>query len=222
MHIKSLHKHQAKMNKYQFGCIYKLVSKETNTIYIGSTTHGYERFRVHQNAYKHRNDNATDRQCEKNYKAFDILQYDDCEMILIEPYPCENNGQLKDREAYWMKQYFPEQDKEEVCINEKIPSSLPTKVLNKQRIAKKREDPSYVAQENVKKKVYRSTDKGKAEYERKNDARRIKAFQAIPDDDLTWFTHLCKNADKYYPMTADEKWNKKRRYKKKWYLAHKK
>jgi hypothetical protein len=174
---------------------------------------------VHQNAYKHRNDNATDRQCEKNYKAFDILQYDDCEMILIEPYPCENNGQLKDREAYWMKQYFPEQNKEEVCINEKIPSSLPTKELNKQRQAKKREDPEYVKQEQEKKKVYRKTDKGKAEYERKCQARRIKAFQSIPDDDLTWFTDLCKFSHQIYPVSTEENANRKRRIKVNWTLA---
>jgi hypothetical protein len=230
VHIKSLSKkthHQliaqliAQM-KYEFGCIYKLVSKQTKQIYVGSTTHGHGRFRMHQNAYNNRHKNTTDRQCETNYKAFELLQYDDCEMKLIEPYPCENNGQLKDREAFWMRHYFPEQCKVEVCINEKIPSSLPTKELNKQRIAKKREDPTFVAVEKAKKKVYRTTDKGKAEYERKNDARRIKAFQAIPYEDLSWFTHLCKNADKYFPVSVEQKRNKKRRYQKKWYLSRKK
>jgi hypothetical protein len=122
-------------------------------------------------------------------------------------------GELKDEERADIIAGGYDENK---LYNDRLPSSLPPKEWQKEYASKKREDPEYVKQENEKKKVFRKTDKGKAEHERKNDARRIKAFQAIPDDDLTWFTHLCKNADKYYPVSAGEKRNKKRRYQKKW------
>ena len=83
------------MNKYQFGKIYKLVSKETQLFYIGSTTNELiERFYSHKSTYK----------CRPNEgrKSYNILKFNDCEIKLIENYPCNNKAELKDRERYYI------------------------------------------------------------------------------------------------------------------------
>jgi len=199
---------------YPEACTYELELPGHKLKYIGHHTN----LNIIDRLYGHRSNARKNGNCNSKYLFHTADDYKDVQIRILRTFTNITKGELKDEERADIIAggYY-----ENKLYNDRLPSSLPTKVLNKQRIAKKREDPSYVAQENVKKKVYRSTDKGKAEYERKNDARRIKAFQSIPDDDMTWFTHLCKNADKYYPAPAGEKRNKKRRYQKKWYLARK-
>ena len=93
------------MNTYQFGMIYKLQSSMTDKIYIGSTTHGYNRFKTHKSSYIKK---------QIYRKAFELLQYPDCDMILLENYPCKDKSELLLRELYWLNkcgnplnQYLP-------------------------------------------------------------------------------------------------------------------
>lgn len=92
------------MNKYKNGKIYKLTSKYTDMIYIGSTIQLLKnRRRVH----KSKKSNNT------NSKL--ITKYDDFKIELIENYPCENKRELRLREAYFIRLYF------NLCVNTVIP-----------------------------------------------------------------------------------------------------
>jgi len=80
------------MVNYGNGKIYKIISDQTDLIYIGSTTR-----------------KLCDRKC--NHKSLmkcssrEILQYEDAEIILIESYSCNSKEELKSREQYYMDKF---------------------------------------------------------------------------------------------------------------------
>jgi hypothetical protein len=96
------------MSDYEQGKIYKLVSKKTDKIYIGSTKlkYLYERMGTHRFHYKHKNTIGY-------LSSFKILKYTDCRIVLIENYPCRSKKELRKREQDWIDCY------KNICINEK-------------------------------------------------------------------------------------------------------
>ena len=90
------------MNKFKFGSIYKLVSKETEKFYIGSTVNGYERLNQHKRSYINSIKNETERVTDHNRCAYQILKYEDCNMYIIENFPCNNEFELRSREREWI------------------------------------------------------------------------------------------------------------------------
>lgn len=94
---------------YKNGKIYRLVCNVSGKQYIGSTTQTLTKRKCcHKSDYKKwKNGNH-------NYiKSFDILQNDDCDIILIENYPCQSKNELERRERYWIENM--------VCVNKNIP-----------------------------------------------------------------------------------------------------
>lgn len=90
------------MNKYQRGKVYKLISEQSDKVYVGSTCEPTlaRRLATHRADYKYWLNGS-----RKGYvSSFEILQYDDCKIILIEDYPCENKDNLRSREQYWIEQ----------------------------------------------------------------------------------------------------------------------
>jgi hypothetical protein len=87
------------MNKYNNGKIYKLYSKKTDNIYIGSTYLTLkERLRCHFKDYERylKNNN--------NYiTSYEILKYDDCKIELIVDYPCDSKKDLEKEEGKYQK-----------------------------------------------------------------------------------------------------------------------
>lgn len=78
--------------KYDNGKIYKITSKQTDKIYIGSTTMTLQkRFNSHKG--------------NKKCSSKSILEYDDCIIELIENYPCKNRYDLEQRERHYQEQY---------------------------------------------------------------------------------------------------------------------
>ena len=72
---------------YTDGKIYKLVSKQTDKIYIGSTKCELNvRFNYHKSA-------------TNTSSSRKILTYADCEIVLIENYPCNSRTELELREG---------------------------------------------------------------------------------------------------------------------------
>lgn len=98
------------MPNYQNGKIYKLISDHTNKIYIGSTQLNYLSSRMSQH-----------RDYYKNYKigkfsymtSFDIMEYGDTKIILLENYPCNSINELNARERYYIETME--------CVNKIIP-----------------------------------------------------------------------------------------------------
>jgi hypothetical protein len=191
---------------YPEACTYELELPGHPLKYIGHHTN----LNVAERLYGHRNHARQGRECRSKYLFYAADDYTDVQIRILRTFTNITKAQLKDEERADIIAGGYHENK---LYNDRLPWSIKGWEYEKKR----REDPKVKAQCNTNKKEWRhNTDKGKAEYERKNDARRIKAFQDVPDDDLTWFTHLCKNADKYYPVSAAQKRNTKRRYQKKW------
>ena len=97
------------MPDYSKGKVYKLVSNQTDKIYIGSTVQPlYKRCFQHKCTYT--------RYLNGKYHyvtSFEIVKYDDCEIILIEECPCENVEQLRARERHFIELLD--------CVNKRIP-----------------------------------------------------------------------------------------------------
>jgi hypothetical protein len=86
------------MNKYQDGKIYKLTSKQTDKIYVGSTIRTLDaRMIQHKIQYKCGNSH--------NISSAEILKYDDCIIELIEDSPCDSKTELEKREQHYMDLY---------------------------------------------------------------------------------------------------------------------
>jgi len=76
--------------QYSYGKIYKIISPHTDKIYIGSTIRDLDlRFNEHI------------KDCKiKNLTSSQIFKHGDCEIELIEEYPCDNKKELDTREKY--------------------------------------------------------------------------------------------------------------------------
>ncbi len=112
------------MVNYQDGKIYKLVSFQTDKVYIGSTCQGLAvrkaEHKRHLKSYKNG---------KKNYiTAFELIKYEDVEIILIENFPCNTKEELYSRERIHIENNN--------CINKAIPTRTKKeyKLANKEKI----------------------------------------------------------------------------------------
>lgn len=87
---------QDKSNLYHNSKIYKLISDNTNTIFIGSTCQPYlsQRLCIHRSNY-----NLYKAGQIKYDSSFELLQYNDCQIILLEKYPCSTKEELNLKES---------------------------------------------------------------------------------------------------------------------------
>ena len=99
------------MVNYQTGKIYKLVSYQTDKCYIGSTCNPlYKRF------FQHKHNCKLYKESKYSYvSSFELIDYDDCEIVLIENYPCNDKNELHKRERYHI-------ENTEHCVNKVIPT----------------------------------------------------------------------------------------------------
>jgi len=96
------------MPNYANGKIYTIRSHQTDKFYIGSTTQKLSKRLVgHRTKFK----------CWKNgtikYKtsSFEILQYDDYYIELLEEFPCANKMELDRREGFYIR------ENRDICVN---------------------------------------------------------------------------------------------------------
>lgn len=94
---------------YKNGKIYTIRSHQTDKIYIGSTTQPLsKRLSCHKANYKNYLDG------KKNYiTSYDIIQYGDAFIELLEECPCETKDQLHKREGECIR-------KEPNCVNKYV------------------------------------------------------------------------------------------------------
>ena len=102
------------MVNYSNGKIYKIesITGEGN-IYIGSTTKKYlsQRMDTHRKDYKRWKNGKMHK--ITSYDIFDIYGVENCQIILIESYPCETKDELQAREKYYIKSMQ--------CVNKCVP-----------------------------------------------------------------------------------------------------
>jgi hypothetical protein len=101
------------MVNYGNGKIYKIISDQTDKIYIGSTTKKY----LSQRMDKHRSDYIlfSQKQYGHYITAYEITKYDDAEIVLLESCPCKNKDELKQRERFYIEK------NKGICVNKNIP-----------------------------------------------------------------------------------------------------
>ena len=122
------------MPDYSKGKIYKIQSHVGDKIYIGSTTKQYlsQRLVQHRTRYKIWKNGKTDK--TRSFELFEEYGIDNCEIILIENFPCESKDQLNAREAHYIKSLS--------CVNKIIPLRTTKEYLedNKLTIAEKKKE----------------------------------------------------------------------------------
>ena len=92
------------------GYIYKLVSSETDLIYIGSTFKT-----INQRFTQHKKDYKKYLKGKHSYTtAVEVLKYVDCKPELIEKVECKNKYELREYERNYIKN--------NVCFNKNIPN----------------------------------------------------------------------------------------------------
>jgi hypothetical protein len=87
------------MNKYSNGKIYQIESNVGNKIYIGSTVKKLlcDRMSGHRYDYKRWKDGNKQR-IYKSFEMFDEYGLENCKIVLIENYPCNNKKMNSTRE----------------------------------------------------------------------------------------------------------------------------
>ena len=94
-------------NRYNHSKVYKLVERETNTFYIGSTTSSLSK-RLHE----HKQD--AKRQPERHvYKYLNATGWDNVEIILINEYILNSKDELRREEDKIIQQFI----KDDLCLN---------------------------------------------------------------------------------------------------------
>jgi len=103
-------------NIYQYGKIYKICSKQTDKIYVGSTTQTIEhRFFEHKTTYHQYQKN------KRNYlTSFEIIKFGDAYVELIENFPTDNKNDLRTREKFYIENNN--------CVNQNIPIRTPEEI----------------------------------------------------------------------------------------------
>lgn len=88
------------VKNYNNGKIYKLISNNTNDIYIGSTScpRLCTRLQIHKDAYKRYLNNTG-----RYYSGCELLKYPDCKIILLENYPCSTKEELFSKEREYIE-----------------------------------------------------------------------------------------------------------------------
>jgi hypothetical protein len=100
------------MVNYENGKIYKIESHLGDKIYIGSTTKQYlsQRLEKHRYEYKFRNDRRSQ---YTSFKLFDDYGAENCQIVLLETYPCSSRDELTAKEAQYIKSM--------TCVNIVVP-----------------------------------------------------------------------------------------------------
>jgi len=87
------------MVNYQNGKIYAIRSHNTDRVYIGSAcTELYKRFYDHKAGFKRWKNGSP-----SYTSSYEIFNYGDCYIELLEKYPCKDREELKKREGHYIR-----------------------------------------------------------------------------------------------------------------------
>lgn len=92
------------MVNYENGKIYKIESLKGNKVYIGSTTKKYlsQRMDTHRSDYKRWRNNK--KGYVTSYNLFEEYGIENCEIVLLELFPCGSLDELHAREGYYIRE----------------------------------------------------------------------------------------------------------------------
>lgn len=89
---------------YENGKIYRIESNQCEKFYIGSTAEPRlcRRLAKHMSNYR---DYKAEKPSSRYMTSYEILQYNDARIILIESYPCKNKDELQAREEHYLQAF---------------------------------------------------------------------------------------------------------------------
>jgi hypothetical protein len=147
--------------------IYKIVSPNTDKIYIGSTTQT-----LHKRMQSHMSDYTQKR---KSYSSSLIIAAGNATIELIEVFNCDTRKQLLQREGYYIRLYI------NICVNKIIPDRSPQeyKQDNQEKILTQRKQryETHKDQILIKEKQYRESHKEQIATYRQTHKERIAAYR---------------------------------------------
>ena len=115
---------------YSNSKIYKIVCNKTGLIYYGSTTKQLRtRLKEHEARFKKNNGGK--------YTCYQILENNDYKIELVEEVSCQSKKELRDREAYYIRNYD--------CINKVVPGRTRKEYDSQdhRKLKKKEQDKKY-------------------------------------------------------------------------------
>jgi hypothetical protein len=97
------------MVNYSNSKVYKIVSSQTDKIYIGSTTKKY----LSQRMDGHRHDFKKHQEGKRHeVTSGKLLQFDDATIVLLKAFPnCKSKDELRSKEQYYLEQ------NRDICVN---------------------------------------------------------------------------------------------------------
>jgi len=145
------------MTDYQKTKIYKIESNQGDKVYVGSTAKEYlsQRFQQHKHAYKRWQQGK----CGKvmSYELFEEYGPENCQIVLIESYPCNSKDEKNSREGHYIKELN--------CVNKNIIGRSPKESLKAYLESDKGKQgkEAYLKSDRRKEavKAYRESEKGK-------------------------------------------------------------
>ena len=101
------------MVNYQNGKVYKIESSLGNKVYVGSTTKEYlsQRMDSHRSKYKQWKLGKINNKI-RAYELFEEYGFENCQIVLIESYPCNCKDEKNLREGHYIKELN--------CVNKNV------------------------------------------------------------------------------------------------------
>lgn len=113
------------MTAFSYGKIYKLISDNTDKIYIGSTCSSLTlRLIKHKHNY-----NCFLKGKGSSVSSYPLLSLGNVKILLLEKFPCETKKQLNARERYFIEQH------RDICLNKTILTRTPKEYVEDHRDA---------------------------------------------------------------------------------------
>ena len=151
------------MTDYQKTKIYKIESHLGDKIYVGSTAKEYlsQRFQYHRSGYKLWKSGKSDK--VMSYDLFDEYGLENCQIVLIEAYPCNTKDEKNARESHFIRTL--------TCVNKVIPNRTRKERYedNKDKITEQAKSYREANKEKIveRAKKYRETNKEKISEQKK-------------------------------------------------------
>ena len=136
------------MTDYSKTKIYKIESHLGDKIYIGSTSKEYlsQRFQLHKSGYKQWKKGQVNK--TSSFVMFDEYGPENCQIVLIELYPCNCKDERNARESHYIRTLD--------CVNKVIPDrTYKQRCVDKKEIITKRQKEYYEGNKDKMKEYYK-------------------------------------------------------------------
>lgn len=144
------------MPDYKDSKIYQIISSQCEQVYIGSTCQTLSmRLAGHRRDYKQFQEGKKQGHC----RSFQLLDYDDVKIELIEDFPCERREQLLKREGEIIRQRN--------CLNVVVPGRTPKEYNEDNKEKKRMYNETNKEHLKARRKVYREANKDSLQAKKK-------------------------------------------------------